>query len=204
MLWDGKQQYQTLYNDITQRKQAAAALHESEEKYRLIVENSSDFIYTLNAKGEFIYVSPSVKNILGYNPTDLIGRAFTSLVHPDDLHVIEEAIRRHNEGKQEPAIGDEYRFRNAAGAWRWHVSRGNRMIDTGGKLFNFIGIANDVTEMKRLGEETKQANERLTAMVKRLEEQQRQNTILTEMRDMLQACSKMEETAPIIMGFMKK
>jgi GAF domain-containing protein len=41
-------------------------------------------------------------------------------------------------------------------------------------------------------------------MVKKLEEQQRQNTILTEMRDMLQACSKMEETAPIIMGFMKK
>ncbi len=41
-------------------------------------------------------------------------------------------------------------------------------------------------------------------MVKKLEEQERQNAILTEMRDMLQACSKMEETAPIIMGFMKK
>jgi PAS domain S-box-containing protein len=168
------------------------------------VENSSDFIYTLNAKGEFIYVSPSVKNILGYNPTDLIGRAFMSLVHPDDLQVIEEAIRRHNAGEKQPSVGDEYRFRNAAGVWRWHISRGNRMVNTGGKLFNFIGIANDVTEMKRLEEETKQTNERLASMVKKLEEQQRQNTILTEMRDMLQACSKMEETAPIIMGFMKK
>jgi diguanylate cyclase (GGDEF)-like protein len=62
----------------------------------------------------------------------------------------------------------------------------------------------DITDMKRMEVETKQANERLTSVVKKLEEQQRQNSILTEMRDMLQACSKMEETAPIIMGFMKK
>jgi diguanylate cyclase (GGDEF)-like protein len=65
-------------------------------------------------------------------------------------------------------------------------------------------LYNDVTEMKQLEEETKRTNERLTSLVKKLEEQQRQSAILAEMRDMLQACSKMEETAPIIMGFMKK
>ena len=65
-------------------------------------------------------------------------------------------------------------------------------------------LYNDVTEMKQLEEETRRTNERLTSMVKKLEEQQRQSAILAEMRDMLQACSKMEETAPIIMGFMKK
>ncbi len=67
-----------------------------------------------------------------------------------------------------------------------------------------LGNFMDITEIKRLEAETKQSNERLTALVKNLEEQQRQSTILTEMRDMLQACSKMEETAPIIMGSMKK
>jgi len=47
--------------------------------------------------------------------------------------------------------------------------------------------------MKRLTEETKRTNEKLNIMIKKLEEQQRQSVILTEMRDMLQACSKMEE-----------
>jgi diguanylate cyclase (GGDEF)-like protein/PAS domain S-box-containing protein len=204
VFWDGKQQFQTLYNDITERKLAEAALHESEEKYRLIVENSSDIIFTLNAVGEFIYISSSVKNVLGYNATDLIGHPFVSIIHPDDLQVVQQAVQ-HNivDGHQTPG-GTEYRVRNISGEWRWHNGTGNTLRDANGKFVYFIGIGRDITEMKRLEEETKQSNERLNVLVKKLEEQQRQNVILTEMRDMLQACSKMEETAPIIMGSMKK
>jgi len=204
VFWDGKAQNQTLYNDITARKQAEEALHESEEKYRLIVENSSDIIFTLNAEGNIIYISPSVKNILGYKATDLMGRPFQSLVHPDDIPVVQRAIQRHiQDGHQTPG-GTEYRIRHLSGEWRWHNGTGNVVRDANGKYIYFLGIARDITEVKRMEEETTQANERLTSLVKRLEEQHRQSVILTDMRDMLQACSKMEETAPIIMGFMKK
>jgi PAS domain S-box-containing protein len=144
VLWDGKMQYQTLYNDITDRKKAEEALRVSEEKYRLIVENSQDIIFTLDSAGKFIYVSPSVKQMLGYNQTDLIGRPFNSLIHPEDLHVIEDAIQRGDE-----AGYHQYRFRHASGEWRWHASRGTKMLDTGGKSFNFTGISNDITERKQ-------------------------------------------------------
>jgi diguanylate cyclase (GGDEF)-like protein/PAS domain S-box-containing protein len=204
VFWDGQHQFQTLYNDITERKAAEAAFHESEEKYRMIVENSSDIIFTLNDAGDFIYISAAVKNVLGYNATDLIGRPFRSVLHPDDIKIVQEAIQRNiMDGHQTPG-GTEYRVRHITGEWRWHNGTGNTVRDANGKFLYFIGMGRDITEMKRLAEETKRTNEKLNIMIKKLEEQQRQNSILTEMRDMLQACSKMEETAPIIMGSMKK
>jgi len=64
VLWDNKKQRMVLFNDITDRVQAEKALRESEEKYRLIVENSRDIIFTVNADGILIYISPSINKLL--------------------------------------------------------------------------------------------------------------------------------------------
>ena len=89
LLWNGKKQFQTLYHDVTERKKMEEALRESEEKYRLIVENTRDIIFIANIAGEYVYVSPSVKDILGYNQNELVGKLFLSLVHPEDRHILE-------------------------------------------------------------------------------------------------------------------
>jgi PAS domain S-box-containing protein len=151
VLWEGKIQCEVIYNDITDRKQAEDDLRASEEKYRLIVENSSDFIFTLN-EGKFIYVSPSVKKVLGYDQAVIIGQSFRSFVHPNDLPVIDGTIKRHDDGDIQPVDGDVYRFRNAAGEWRWHTCKGTAIRASGVNVFNFVGIATDITERKQAEE----------------------------------------------------
>jgi diguanylate cyclase (GGDEF)-like protein/PAS domain S-box-containing protein len=151
-------------------------------------------------EGKFRYINRQFETIIGYNINELLETATLSYVHAEDRALVRNnAITALKSGVCQPY---EYRVLTKSGKIKWILEtvisiryQGKRSV-----LGNFM----DITEIKRLEEETNRANERLTMVVNKLEEQQRQNTILTEMRGMLQACLKMEETAPIIMGCMKK
>jgi PAS domain S-box-containing protein len=159
-----------ILRDITDRKQAEEALRESEEKYRLIVENTRDIIFIANVAGEYVYVSPSVKEILGYNQNELVGKLFLSLVHPEDRHILEEETARAGVSGYQTSGDSEYRTRHASGEWRWVVSRGTRVADANGNFLYFIGIMRDITankqaeKEKQILEEKAQINSRLAAV----------------------------------------
>ncbi|MDX1583704.1 MAG: PAS domain S-box protein, partial [Thermoanaerobaculia bacterium] len=70
--------------DISEIKRAEALLQESEERYRLMAQYSTDMIARLTPDWIFMYVSPASSAILGYTPNDLIGRSIEELIHPDD------------------------------------------------------------------------------------------------------------------------
>jgi len=129
------------------------ALRESEEKYRLIVENTRDIIFIANVAGEYVYVSPSVKTILGYNQTEMIGVSFLSLVCPEDRHILEEETARASVPGYQMSGHTEYCTRHASGEWRWVVSRGTRVMDANSNFLYFIGIIRDITANKQADKE---------------------------------------------------
>lgn len=136
-----------LVHEITRQKHIEEELRLSEQKFRTFVEDANDIIYTLNLAGEFQYLSPNLREILGFDPADFLGQYIASIVHPDDLQSCRAFLMRLLETKQKQS-GLEYRVRHQDGDWRWHVTNASPLLDPDGTLIGMLGIAHDISERK--------------------------------------------------------
>ena len=130
--------------DITERKQAEKALRESEEKFRNMVERISDVIYEIDSQGVIVYVSPTVKDVLGYDPADIIGKNVFEFIHKDDRSRLIERFSELREGIEYPL---EYRYISKSGDIRWVRTKTRSIMEDGG-FSGARGTFIDVTERK--------------------------------------------------------
>ncbi len=149
-----------LFRDITERRMVEEALKESEARYRMILDHSSDAVWVMDRDGIFTYVSPSWKRLTGHDPEDLVGRTFEDIVHPDDLPLCIASLEEFF-ASEEATAGPQYRVLTADGAWRWHENSSSPMVDEEGKIVARVGISRDITERRRAEDMAYQYSQRL-------------------------------------------
>lgn len=146
---DGEQKgILALYHDISEQKHAEEALRKSEEKYRDLVENIDNVIYSTDEQGLLTYVSPAVKPLLGYEPDEVVGCHFSDFIHTNDVSAIMQNFEKILSGQ---ISGGEYILQTKSGQSRWmHTS--SRPIIVNDKVVGIQGVLSDITERKKTEE----------------------------------------------------
>ena len=135
--------------DITERKEAEAAVRESRKKYKDLVENLNEVIFTLDLEGKFTYLSPVVETLeggFGYTVEDLKGKNFTEILHPDDVAEVTAKFRGTLAGNPKTT---EFRVIAKSGETRW-IQESGRPIKQDGRVVGLQGLFTDVTERKKI------------------------------------------------------
>ena len=131
--------------DITERRQAEEMVKASEARYRSLVDNAQDAIYTLSSTGELMSLNPAFEAITGWSPDEWLGKSFGPIVHPDDLPQAVEVLMKVLAGE---TASFELRVRAKSGEYLIAEFTTGPLLEDG-KITGLLGVGRDVTEKRR-------------------------------------------------------
>lgn len=141
--------------DVTDRKQAEEALVRSGERFRALVENSTDAISLVDSTGQVLYSSHAVSPIFGYSLEERVGKNIFEFVHPDDRGQVLPTFKKLLSSPYS-SVSVQLRYQHKNGSWRWIEALGTNLLDNpsvGAVVINY----RDVTERRQLMEQLFQA-----------------------------------------------
>jgi PAS domain S-box-containing protein len=149
--------------DVTERKRAEQALHETAEKYRTLVESAHDIIFTCDASGRYLYVNSAAATTLGLTPDQVIGRTVDELFQPDVAATYREGVRRVIE-TGENLISEQPS--DIAGQRHWFSNILQPIRDHLGQVTAVQAVVRDITSFKLAEEALRESEERLRQAVR--------------------------------------
>ncbi|MCK9203553.1 MAG: PAS domain S-box protein [Bacteroidales bacterium] len=158
-----------IVHDITERYKAEETLKKSEEKFRLLAENASDVIWTLDINGKFLYMSPSVERVSGFTPEEAMNQPFEEILTKTGFgatyqNLIDNIASNNTDKKLSPSrFSLEQKCKD--GSTVWTESTVNNIFNEEGKFLFFLGVTRDITERKKIENELLLLNQTLEKRV---------------------------------------
>jgi len=148
---DGRKCLLGMGTDIAERKRAEESLQKSEQRFRSLVEATSDWIWEIDQDGVYTYVSPKVKDLLGYEPEELLGKTPFAFTPPDEAERVKGFIQEICESRRSFAQFENTNLHKDGQLIVLETS-GVPIIDHDGSLRGYRGVDRDITERKLAAE----------------------------------------------------
>jgi len=140
-----------VHNDITERRRSDEALRDSESRYRLMAENTTDVISRSSPDGKVLYASDASRRLLGYDPAEVVGRSIYSFVIEGDRDHVSRSSRALADGT---ARSFAYHAIRKDGSIVWFETTSRAIVDAEtGEVREIVSVSRDISERKRAEEQ---------------------------------------------------
>lgn len=150
--------YVMMHEDITAYKKAEQKLRESEERFRSLVETTSDWIWEVDVNSVFTYVSPKVRDVLGYEPKEIIGKTPFDLMPLEEAERVQKVFKTILDSDKSFKILDNTNI-HKDGSLKILETSGVPIFDEDGKFIGYRGINRNITKRKKAETKLKESEE---------------------------------------------
>ena len=152
-----------ILRDISKQKDAEAAIHESEGRFRVKADGCPAVMWVTNVEGGIQFINRAYRELTGTSSEDAEGHKWQMALHPEDspayLGAFQRAVRDHT------PFSAEVSARRADGEWRWMASQAETRISSAGEYLGHVGISTDITDRRQAEQATRDSQEFARAMI---------------------------------------